>query len=323
MGPRSDAARYQSRRGAAPSGLPQHHAERLSGHARRRDRQHQHRAGGLRPHPRLHRRRGRRHLAGESREDLQALLHDEARRQRHRTLDRVPHHPVARRRHRREERGRPGHDHGGPAPGAGRRVKLTSRAVSAPLVAAMLTGCATTQLAAPAPTPPPPRSVAVVPAPASAPPADLPQGLAAPPVSVAPPLPAPAPPAATRPTPTTPATPPATATPTPAPAPTAPAPTPVPVPPTAPPPRVLSTAVDDEQRMRRDAQTRIEGTERLIKDIDRTKLVEQQAASNQPIQSFLSKAKEALTARDVQRAYTLADKAYLLASELARGISPR
>jgi hypothetical protein len=86
---------------------------------------------------------------------------------------------------------------------------------------------------------------------------------------------------------------------------------------------VLSTAVDDEQRMRRDAQTRIEGTERLIKDIDRTKLVEQQEESYQTIQSFLSKAKEALSARDLQRAYTLADKAYLLASELARGISSR
>jgi hypothetical protein len=86
---------------------------------------------------------------------------------------------------------------------------------------------------------------------------------------------------------------------------------------------VLSTAVDDEQRMRRDAQTRIEGTERVIKDIDRTKLVEQQEESYQTIQSFLSKAKEALSARDLQRAYTLADKAYLLANELARALSSR
>jgi len=89
------------------------------------------------------------------------------------------------------------------------------------------------------------------------------------------------------------------------------------------PPRVLSTAVEDEQRMRRDAQSRIEGTERLIRDIDRAKLVTQQEESFQTIQSFLSKAKEALSAHDLQRAYTLADKAYLLAGELARGISPR
>ena len=75
--------------------------------------------------------------------------------------------------------------------------------------------------------------------------------------------------------------------------------------------------------MRRDAQTRIEGTERLIRDIDRTKLVQQQEESFQTIQSFLSKAKEALSARDLQRAYTLADKAYLLADDLARVLSAR
>ena len=75
--------------------------------------------------------------------------------------------------------------------------------------------------------------------------------------------------------------------------------------------------------MRRDAQTRIDGTERLIRDIDRTKLVEQQQESFQTIESFLSKAKEALSARDLQRAYTLADKAYLLADELARVVSSR
>src|SRR5262249_49349429 len=198
--------------------VPQHHAERLSGHARRRDRQHQHDAGRLRSHPRLHRRRGHRHLARESREDLQALLHDEVRRQRHRTVDRVPYHPDARWSHRREERGRPGHAHGDPAPGARRRMKPTSRAVTAALLAAMLTGCATTQLAAPAPTPPPPRSIAVAPpAPSGAPPAQPPQGLAAPPVSVAPPVPAPAPSAPTRPTPPASPTPPPLASPAPGP----------------------------------------------------------------------------------------------------------
>ena len=36
------------------------------------------------------------------------------------------------------------------------------------------------------------------------------------------------------------------------------------------------------------------------------------------IQSFLVKAKEALSERDVQRAFALADKAYLLANELSR-----
>ncbi len=76
--------------------------------------------------------------------------------------------------------------------------------------------------------------------------------------------------------------------------------------------------------MRRDAQTRIDGAERLIRDIDRRKLIEQEQEQNfQTIQSFLSKAKEALFTHDLQRAFTLADKAYLLADELSRMLSSR
>jgi len=36
------------------------------------------------------------------------------------------------------------------------------------------------------------------------------------------------------------------------------------------------------------------------------------------VQSFLEKAREALQAQDIQRAFTLADKAYLLADELTK-----
>jgi hypothetical protein len=190
-------------------------------------------------------------------------------------------------------------------------VNVLGRIASGLLVTVMLAGCAAEQLAAPAPTPPPTRSIAVAPKPAappsSVPPAspEVPQGLASPPVSGGAP-PVTAPPAAPSRT-----TPPAATPPT------------APAAPPAPPSRVLSTAVDDEQRMRRDAQSRIEGTERLMRDIDRTKLVAQQEESFQTIQSFLSKAKEALSAHDLQRAYTLADKAYVLAGELTRGVSPR
>ena len=76
--------------------------------------------------------------------------------------------------------------------------------------------------------------------------------------------------------------------------------------------------------MRRDTQTRIDGAERLLHGIDPAKLAEEQAEQNLlTIQSFLSKAKDALSARDVQRAFTLADKALLLADELSRTLSSR
>jgi hypothetical protein len=86
---------------------------------------------------------------------------------------------------------------------------------------------------------------------------------------------------------------------------------------------VLSPEVADEPRMRQEAQSRIDGTERLVRGIDQSKLVGEQQQNFQTIQSFLAKAKEALSARDLQRAFTLADKAYLLAGELSRALSSR
>ena len=86
---------------------------------------------------------------------------------------------------------------------------------------------------------------------------------------------------------------------------------------------MLSPGVEDEQRMRREAQKRIDGTERLVRQIDQKKLVGQQQQNFETIQSFLAKAKEALSARDLQRAFTLADKAYLLADELSRMLFSR
>ena len=86
---------------------------------------------------------------------------------------------------------------------------------------------------------------------------------------------------------------------------------------------MLSPGVEDEQRMRREAERRIAGTERLVRQIDQKKLVGQQQQNFETIQSFLAKAKEALSARDLQRAFTLADKAYLLADELSRMLFSR
>jgi hypothetical protein len=89
----------------------------------------------------------------------------------------------------------------------------------------------------------------------------------------------------------------------------------------APPPPVLSTEVspEEEQRMRGDAQQRIDGTEELLRRIDQRTLIEDEQQNYSTIQSFLAKAREALSGRDVQLAYTLADKAYLLARDLLRG----
>jgi type IV secretory pathway VirB10-like protein len=103
------------------------------------------------------------------------------------------------------------------------------------------------------------------------------------------------------------------------PRPITPAPAPPPVPADTPPP-VLSPVLSavDEQRLRAEAQHRIDGAERRLRQIDQAKLASSQQDSLQTVQSFLDKAREALLAQDVQRAFTLADKAYLLADELAK-----
>ena len=110
--------------------------------------------------------------------------------------------------------------------------------------------------------------------------------------------------------PSTPATPPP---------PVAPAP-PAAIGPSPPLPRVLGQQVnsEDERRIQGDAQRRIERTERLMKQIDERRLVGEQQQNLLTVQSFLVKAREALSERDVQRAITLADKAFLLAEELVK-----
>ncbi len=89
----------------------------------------------------------------------------------------------------------------------------------------------------------------------------------------------------------------------------------------SPPPAVLSLQVGsaEERRLQRDARSHIDRTERLLRRVDPKRLAGPQQESFLTIQSFVAKAKEALYARDVQRAMTLAEKAYLLAEELSRG----
>lgn len=170
-----------------------------------------------------------------------------------------------------------------------------------------LGGCVVaTDLLVPAPSASPPRTAVVVeetPAPKPAPP-DLGKEPVAPaPKVVSPPPPPPVAPAP--PPPVAPPPPPRTAA--------------IPKEPSTPPPVLAPQAsVEEEQRMKTQAERRIEGTEKLVQRIDPSRLAREQQENYLTIQSFLSKAREALSTRDMQRAFTLADKAYLLADELSK-----
>ena len=196
---------------------------------------------------------------------------------------------------------------------------MTTRAGIA-LLALGLAGCAGIQAAVlPAPSAPPIRAGQVAaeaevpvtsparpaPAPEPGPGLDLPPAPPVPPPPPAPKVAAPAP---------APAPPPIAAVPPPA------APMPPPPLPAPPPPRLLAPQVssEDERRIQGEAQRRIDRTERMVRQIDQKRLAEDQSQNLLTVQSFLVKAREALTEKDVQRAMTLADKAYLIADELIR-----
>lgn len=190
-----------------------------------------------------------------------------------------------------------------------------------PALAMLLTlvwaaGCAPARPAVATPPPPPP-----------------------PPVVVSAPPPAPPPPAPTPPPPAPPAqpelpqvpntglppvAPPAGSPPPSVPPPTPPAQVPPPAPPSSParkdPPPVLSPQVTsaEELRLTQQARTRIEGAERLVGQIDLRRLARDEQDTVATIKDFLAKSKEAMATRDVQRAFNLADKAYILAEDLSR-----
>jgi hypothetical protein len=168
------------------------------------------------------------------------------------------------------------------------------------LAAATLGGCASaSDFLVPAPSMAPPRAAtagdedpAARPAPAVREPVPGP----------APPRPAPAAPLATPPTP---------------PAPVQPPPRSAAIP-REPPVLAPQASAEEEQRLKAQAERRIEGTEKLVQRIDPARLPREQQENYRTIQSFLVKAREALSTRDVQRAFTLADKAYLLADEMSK-----
>ena len=176
-----------------------------------------------------------------------------------------------------------------------------------------MAGCAPVRPAVATLPPPPPPAPAAPPAPP--PPA---------PVAPAPP----APPRRPDPVPDLPAVAPPPAPPRPAPTVSTPAPPVLPTPPPPPasspvrkePPPVLSPQISsaEELRLTQQARTRIEGAERLMAQLDPRRLDREQQDTLATIKDFLSKSKEAMVTRDVQRAFNLADKAYILVEDLSR-----
>lgn len=126
-----------------------------------------------------------------------------------------------------------------------------------------------------------------------------------------------APPASTSPPPAT-APPAVTAPARPAPPPPVAAPG---APPVKPPP-VLSPQMGaaEEGRLSSEALARIEGAESVVRQIDQQRLAPPQLETFSTVQSFLVKAREAMTAKDYPRALTLADKARVLAAELSQSL---
>ena len=170
--------------------------------------------------------------------------------------------------------------------------------------------------------PPPPPPSAPAPPPATSPAPVAPAPVAPKPSPSVRPDPVPDLPTVAPPLPPRPAAPSAS----PAPPPVPPVqPTPPPPPASSPvrkePPPVLSPQVSsaEELRLTQQARTRIEGAERLMSQLDPRRLDREQQDTLATIKDFLTKSKEAMVTRDVQRAYNLADKAYILVEDLSRG----
>jgi ABC-type uncharacterized transport system YnjBCD ATPase subunit len=75
---------------------------------------------------------------------------------------------------------------------------------------------------------------------------------------------------------------------------------------------------EEESRLSREAASRIDAAEKLVRQLDPGRLSQGQQETLATIRDFLAKARDAMTARDVQRAFTLADKALALANDLSR-----
>jgi len=96
-----------------------------------------------------------------------------------------------------------------------------------------------------------------------------------------------------------------------------PAPRPVKTEPTPAPPVVLpQVGIEQDEQLKQEAIGRVEAAERAFTQIELKKVPQGQQENFLTIQSFLLKAKEALSIKDFLRAFNLADKAQILAEEL-------
>jgi len=82
----------------------------------------------------------------------------------------------------------------------------------------------------------------------------------------------------------------------------------------------LEASQEEEDRLKQEAMSRIDGAQRIVKQIDQNSLAEDQRGTFLTLQSFLSKAREALSLEDFLRAFNLADKAQILAQELLNSL---
>lgn len=72
----------------------------------------------------------------------------------------------------------------------------------------------------------------------------------------------------------------------------------------------------EDEQLKQEAMGKVEAAERIVKQIELNKVPQAQQENFLTVQSFLLKAREALSIRDFLRAFNLADKAQILAEEL-------
>ena len=92
---------------------------------------------------------------------------------------------------------------------------------------------------------------------------------------------------------------------------------PVPAPAPLPPAPQVSPRVDNEEQATREVNGRLARASDVMAKIDASKLGKDQQEMLTTLKDFISKAAEALQARDLPRAQVLADKAARLADDLA------
>jgi hypothetical protein len=95
---------------------------------------------------------------------------------------------------------------------------------------------------------------------------------------------------------------------------------PAPAPPR--PPAVISpqSSPEEERRLTQLTQANIDGAEQRLKELGERRLSAEALETAETVRSFIAKAREALGANDLARAATLADKARVLADDLARNV---